>query len=129
MNYIAHRRFNGRAICGKVNIPAMTVCEEINGIITLNGNSLCWVISENAHQFFAVNNDGLGMERGSLTQRILKKLSLRDKEYDSRWDKVWGDKICLGYKRPEYEDHWIWSHAFYGADVETLKYIANLIKA
>ena len=33
MQYIVHRRLKDTAICGGVNIPATTICEEICGVI------------------------------------------------------------------------------------------------
>ena len=129
MQYIVHRRFKGDAICGAVNLPALTQCENIEGIITLNGKPLCAAISENAHQYFARNDDGNGMMRGNLTQRIIKRLARRDDAYQDRWDKVWADKLCQKYKRKEHSDHWLWNHAFFKASIEDLQYIANLVGA
>ena len=129
MRYIAYKRFKDKAICGRVNIPAMTVCEEIDGIITYNNKPLCVVTSENAHKFFVVNEDDFGMERGALTQRILKRLSRNSKDYDALWDKVWDDALCGRYRRREHNAHWLWNHAFYNAEIGNLKYIANLIGA
>ena len=33
MKYVVHRRFKDKAICGEVNLPAMTMCEEANGYV------------------------------------------------------------------------------------------------
>ena len=72
MKYVVHRRFKDKAICGEVNLPAMTMCEEANGYIFHGDKLLCVVTSENAHQFFARDDDGAGMLRGKLTQAIQK---------------------------------------------------------
>jgi len=32
MQYITHRRFRGKSMCGEVNIPAMTFCEEEDNV-------------------------------------------------------------------------------------------------
>ena len=64
MKYVVHRRFKDKAICGEVNLPAMTMCEEANGYIFHGDKLLCVVTSENAHQFFARDDDGAGMLRG-----------------------------------------------------------------
>ena len=61
MKYVVHRRFKDKAICGEVNLPAMTMCEETNGYIFHGDKLLCVVTSENAHQFFARDDDGAGM--------------------------------------------------------------------
>lgn len=129
MDYIAHRRFKGKAICGDVNIPALTKLEEVNNVITYNGKPICYYTSENAHQFFSRNNDGNGMLRGNLTQAIQNTLKKRDRGYQKRWDKIWDDEICRSYKRTEYADFWLWNHDFFNADIDILQYIVKLIKA
>lgn len=72
MQYIVHRRLKDTAICGGVNIPVTTICEEICGVIYYNGLPVCYTTSENAHQFFARNDDECGLRRGKLTQTIQK---------------------------------------------------------
>lgn len=127
MKYIAHRRFKGRAICGQINIPAMTALESIDGVIMFGDKPLCFEQSENAHQFFARNDDGQGMERGNLTQEIQKRLRMR-KNHQKRWDMVWEDQVCLKYKWDEHPDHFLWNHEWFLAPIEDLKYIAKLVK-
>lgn len=131
MKYIVHRRFKSKAICGDVNLPAMTECELRGNILYLGEKELCVVTSENSHQYFARNDDGNGMLRGVLTQAIQKRLSVRksqdDPDYQARWDKVWEDSACQPYKRADYEDMWFWNHDFFGADIETLRHIAEMI--
>lgn len=127
MKYITHKRFKQKAICGEVNLPAMTECNEINGMIFYDHKPICVATSENAHLYFARNDDGNGMERGKLTRSIVETLSKADDAYQERWDKVWDDVTCQMYKRQEHQDHWIWNHAFYNADLGTLKYIAELV--
>ena len=129
MKYVVHRRFKDKAICGEVNLPAMTMCEEANGYIFHGDKLLCVVTSENAHQFFARDDDGAGMLRGKLTQAIQKTLAKRDANYQNRWDKVWEDPTCQPYKRIEYADFWLWNHDFFNADIDTLRHIAKLVGA
>ena len=94
-----------------------------------DGKLLCVVTSENAHQFFARDDDGAGMLRGKLTQAIQKTLAKRDANYQNRWDKVWDDPACQPYKRIEYADFWLWNHDFFNADIDTLRHIAKLVGA
>ena len=129
MKYIVHKRFKGKAICGDVNLPAMTVCDCDGAIIKHNGEDICATKSENAHQFFAINEDCMGVERGKLTQSIQTTLTKRDKDHQARWDKVWADPICQKYKRKEHADYWLWNHEFYNASIYDLQYIAKLIGA
>lgn len=127
MDYIVHRRFKTKAICGDVNIPYGTVCTVEGAFIMQKGKRICAITSENAHQFFSLNDDGCGLERGKLTQTIQKILAKRDKKYQARWDKVWKDHVCQQYKRFEHQDYWLWNHAFYNAPIKDLKHIATLI--
>lgn len=127
MQYIVHRRFRGTAICGEVNLPAMTVCACEGNLIIHNGKPICAASSENAHQFFARNDDYKGMERGKLTQAIQKKLSKRDTLYQIRWDIIWADFICQKYRRIEHADYWLWNHAFFNAPIEDLQHIVALV--
>lgn len=134
MNYIVHRRFKYKAICGEINLPAMSECEEVKGVIYYQNKPVCVATSHNAHQFFARNDDGEGMRRGRLTQAIHKALQSRldprtDEKYKRRWDKVWNDHLCRTYKRKEIEDHWLWNHEFYNAPIADLEYIAELVGA
>ena len=70
--YITHHRFKGLALCGKeLNIPYGTALEVVgNYLITLSGEPVCIVTSENARKHFARNDDGRGLERGALTYAI-----------------------------------------------------------
>lgn len=129
MQYITHRRFKRTCLGGDVNLRAGTVCEEDNGVIYADGTPICRTTSLNAHQYFGRNDDGNGMLRGRLTQAILKRLNKRDKGYQARWDKVWEDPVCQPYRRIEQADYWLWNHAFYEADILTLRHIATLVGA
>ena len=128
MKYIVHKRFKGLAICGEVNLPVLTECEEADGIICCNGNPVCAVTSENAHQHFAVNDDGQGMTRGELTRTIQKTLAKRNGKCQERWNRVWESAVCQKYKRTEYADYWLWNHDFFNAPIEELQKIKNIIE-
>lgn len=125
MEYITHRRFKQAAICGDVNISAMSKCELIGGLICFDKKPICVATSENAHNYFMRNDDGNGMHRGDLIISI-KHLLQKD---TSKWGKVWEDETCLKYKRPEHKDHWLWNHSFYNADIADLEYIFKLVSA
>ena len=129
MKYIVHRRFRGNAICGPVNLPAKTECEcGDDGMICFEGRPICYAESENAHAYFAPDEDGNGLVRGWLTRAICRTLKKQDANHESRWRKVWEDPLCRPYKRTEHK-HWLWNHSFFCADVETLRYIARLVGA
>lgn len=127
MTYIVYKRINEKTMLGDTNIPAMTICEEKNNNIYIEGKILCLATSEIAHQHLARNNDGNGLRRGKIIQKIQKKLSKRDKDYQKRWNKIWEDKTCQQYKKIEFKDYWVWNHAFFNASILDLEYIAKLI--
>lgn len=133
MKYIAHRRFKTNAICGWVNIPATTEVECEGDILIYNNGILCYEECENSHQFFARNDDGRGMERGKLTQAIMKALAKTngrgDKQHQERWDRVWSDPACQPYKRADDDEYWLWNHDFFNADIDVLQHIAELVGA
>ena len=135
--YITHKRFNKRGFYHLIpnkkseppfNIPRGTVlrCED-NMLITDDGKPVCFTTSEDAHQHFANNDDGKGMERGDLTKSIQAQLKKKERHQD-RWDKVWDDPICQKYKRTENADYWLWNHAFFEAPIFDLQYIFKLVK-
>lgn len=127
MNYVCFKRFKDNAIFGKVNIPYGSILENDYGLLKFNGKPICFARSQNAHDYFAVNDDGRGLERGNLTSSIIKLLSKRDKSYQERWDKIWSDISMLKYKREEDPDYWMWNHDFYCAPVEELERIKKMI--
>lgn len=129
MKYIVHKRFKGKAICGNVNLPALTECESCNGFLICYNKIICYETSENAHQFFSRNDDGMGMLRGFLTQAIQKSLSKRDKNYQERWDKIWDDEVSQKYRRADYDNFWLWNHDFFNANIDDLQHIAKLVGA
>ena len=127
MEYIVYRQFEGKAICGDVNLPVGTVCQYDQGYIIHDGKPLCVVTSENAHKYFAKNSDGKGMERGQLVHSIIDKMREQDEGHEERWEKVERDRICKIYKRHDHPDNWLWNHSFYNASIANLKHIAKLI--
>lgn len=127
MGYITHRRMRLDAICGPVNIPAMTELECADGMVIYRNGLVCYEDCELAHRFLARNDDGHGMERGRLTQGIMKALARRDGQYQERWDRVWGDPVCRQFRRPGDGGHWLWGHSFFNGEIGALRHIAALV--
>lgn len=127
MQYIVHKRLKDNCIGGYMNIPALSICEENNGLIFYNDLPVCYSTSENAHQFLARNDDNNGLERGKLTQAIQKSLA-KQNNHQERWNKIWDSELCKKYKRVEHEDYWLWNHDFFNASIEDLQQIYDLIK-
>lgn len=131
VRYIARQRAKFKGLFGPVNIPWGTALETEGGFLMWRGERLCAVTSQNAFDFFSHDDDGRGRERGALVTAILARLQPQHDgdACQARWDKVWGDALCQRYRRPEHEDHWIWSYDFYNAPTVDLWHIARLIGA
>lgn len=135
MQYIVHRRFRAKTISGVMNLPYGTKCETQGEFITFRGQAIAAVTSENAHQYFARNDDGQGLIRGELTQEIQRLLSNRNDKVKGRagtwqeaWGRIWEDLSIRKYKRVEHADHWLFNHAFFNAPIEDLEYILDIVK-
>jgi hypothetical protein len=131
--YIVTNRFKGVSICGDLNLPYGTECTVNDGFIICDRGVVCAVTSQNAYDYFSQNDDGNAKERGKLVHSIRKTLErytkFNPKKKQEVWDKIWNDKICLKYKREDYEDHWLWNYDFYNAELYDLRYIAKLVGA
>ena len=133
MQYVVHRRLRCKCLSGAVNLPFGTVCTLNGEILEKDGKPLFFVTSENAHKYLARNDDGNGIERGKLTQEIQKRLQpqLNPKDEAKRvqaWSRIWNDEKLKPYKMREHPEHWLWNHAFFNADIPTLRYILKVIE-
>lgn len=128
MRYITHRRLKDVTMSGRMNIPALTVLECENDLISYNNLPICFATSENAHQHFARDDDGQGLRRGKLTQGIQAALA-RQAFHQERWDLVWADEICNKYRRTDHPEYFLWNHEFFNAPIEDLVHIAKLVSA
>lgn len=130
--YIVTKRIKKKTICGEINLPFGTVCFAKGGAICCDQGMICSVTSQDAYDYFTQNDDGKAEKRRKLIEAIFKSLdpSKQDEEsYNSKWDKIWKDEICLKHKREDYEDHWLWSYDFYNAEIDALEHIAQLVEA
>ena len=125
--YITTRRARFTALCGPVNIPWGTAVEAVDNYLQMDGVTLCAVTGQNAHDYFARNDDGNGLERGRLTSSIIRRLAKRDRDHQKRWDRMWEDPLAGKYRRQDYADFWVWGHDFFEAPLEDLRYIAELV--
>lgn len=130
MEYIVTKRFKGVAITGDVNLPYGTELECSGGVIsTLDGKSLCFDHSQNAYDYMARNDDGRGLERGKLTQDIVKRLAVVDDKHQARWNELWDDERAEKFRRKDHGDFWLWSYDFYNAEIADLEYILYRIES
>lgn len=126
MEYLTIKRFRRAGIGGHFNIPYGTKLEKIDGTLWLGVRAVCKSQSAAAHEYFARNDDGNGFERGKLSHAIIKTLGGFGGDSD-RWKKIFGDELAQKYRRPEHQDYWLWSDAFFNAPIDDLKYLAALV--
>lgn len=134
MKYIVHHRYKGLDAGGKpMNVRYGTEYETIGDFIaTPEGRGICFTTSETAQRYFAVNDDGWGLERGALTYAIAYSNRARD----------WSDKSFHRFSEAEVEllekewGHWlrqdvdtiIFNDDFFAAQPEELQRLADALK-
>lgn len=134
-NYIVKKRARFDSISGPINLPYGSRVEGIDGFLCdLRGNRICSAMSQNAYDYFAQDDDHMGVIRGGLIDDIFSILSSSPSDsegkFDERlkkWEIIWKDPVCLKYKRPEHEDFWVWNFEFFNAPISDLKYILKII--
>ena len=126
--YIVRRRARFLSICGLVNLPYGTEVSSDGAFLTVNGEKLCSITSQNAYDFFSRNDDGHGLERGKLVEEITSRMEKRDAKHQARWDKLWADAGANRLRRADHKDFWVWNHNFYNADVNELRRIRLLLE-
>lgn len=130
MEYITHHRFKGIIACReKLNLPYGEKLKITNNFITtLDDKIICYPTSENAHKYFALNDDNNGLERGKLTFAIA--YSARNKGNGKRFS---DDEIKI------LERDWkhflrddvpviLFNHDFFNAGIEELREMAKQLK-
>jgi hypothetical protein len=128
MHYITIKRYKQQGIGGHFNLPYGTPIEKReDNLLYHNNRPVCVARSFNAHEYFARNNDGRGLERGKLTHAIIKKLGGMHRELTAEWKAVFDDDLANSYARQDSPDFWLWDDSFFNAPIEDLKYIASLV--
>jgi len=127
--YICTKTYHGSTEAGtQVHIRRGEILPCIAGRIARHNASVCLVTSYVAHQHFAINDDGRGMERGLLTYAIA--FEHREREHEDghifRFSQEELDMLCAEYP------HWLkqqapllFNHSFFEADVDELKELAE----
>lgn len=132
MQYITIKRFKEIAVCGKkLNIPYGTKLNIISDFIaTTDGKAICYPTSENAHRYFARNDDNNGLERGKITYALAygkrKPTNIKDRQFYR-----FSDKEIKILKRDwkhflrKDVDVILFNHEFFNADIEELRKMAK----
>ena len=130
MYYVTLKRFKRIGIDGRLNIPYGTPVENRGGILYYGIKKICVARSAAAHEYFARDDDGKGLERGELSHAIIERLNnfKTREERDKFWEKtIWVDETAKKYRKPEHQSYWLWNDDFYNAPIEDLKKIAALV--
>lgn len=129
MEYITAKRFKRDGIGGHFNLPYGTKLEKRDEILWHGDRAVCKAKSAAAHEYFARNDDGDGLERYKLSHKIINALGGFNAKYDERWEKVFENDLAQKYRRPEHVDYWLWNDDFFNAPLYDLNYIATLVGA
>lgn len=127
MKYIVYRHFKDLAICGYVDLPIGAEFDSSGEILTLNGEIVTRIFSDNYCSHFSRNNDGKGFERGKLIYAI----AYSDRKADNGFRFSDHEQEILRrdwahYLMP-YDNALLFNNAFYDAPIEVLTKIAQLL--
>ena len=132
MKYISVKRFKRNGIDGHFNIPYGKYLEKrADGFLYYADKKICVANSAAAHEFFARDDDGKGLERAKLSHAVIERLAQNQfdsiQERNEHWQIIWNDSLAQKYRRHEHSDYWLWNDDFYNAPIEDLKYLAALV--
>ena len=129
MKYITLKRYKR----DNLNIPYGTEIEEVNGTLYYNNQRICGNHSAVMREYFARNDDGLGIKRGKVTHAIIDAMLMREGEskedWQKRWDVLWADPCCNKYRKDYSESTFLWGIEFFNAPLIDLYHIAALVSA
>jgi len=124
MEYICHRRYKKRGASGKKYLFTRgTRLQTVGDFIAKGDGGVCLETSEDAHMYFARNDDGKGIERGKYTYQIAYAARKPNLNSDDRFT---SDEITmLERDYPHYlrqdTDTILFNNEFFNAPVEDLK--------
>ena len=133
MKYITIKRYRRSDARGTFNIPYGTTILSHDNLLWYNNQTICSDHSAVMREYFARDDDGLGLERGKLAHDIINTLRMRPnetrEEYQDRWEVIYNDKlVCPRYRKTAQDSgDWLWNIEFYNAPMDDLEYIAKLV--
>lgn len=71
--YIVCKTFKAKGIDGYFNIKRNTNIPVVNGYLTYNNRRICHINSQTCWEYFAINDDGLGIKRYNLIREVINK--------------------------------------------------------
>ena len=124
---------------------------ESGGRLYFGSKPICNVNSDNAHNFFARNDDGKGEERFALTQAIKAKIQAKKNDYAAKVNAIASNMLLPPWEREERISEIVdesalaferihgnaiadacltngfWNHDFFNAPISTLELIMSLV--
>ena len=135
MRFVTHHRYKELALCGEqLDIPYGTELEtEGESLVTAEGKAVCYTTSENAKKHFAQNDDGRGLERGTLTWAIAYSQRQKKSKADGAFYRFSDEEREMLWRRwrhflREDLDVIIFNEAFFAAAPEELQKLADALK-
>ena len=125
---------------------------ESGGRLYFGSKPICNVNSDNAHNFFARNDDGKGEERFALTQAIKAKIQAKKNDYAAKVNAIASNMLLPPWEREERISEIVdesalaferihgnaiadacltngfWNHDFFNAPIQTLELIMALVE-
>ena len=133
MEYITTKRFKRKGIDGNFNIPYGATIKSENGYLWHKGKRICSEKSAVMREYFARNDDDLGVKRSKIAHQIIDAMLLQEGEtkedWQKRWDVLWDDAVCNKYRKDNSETTFLWGIEFYNAPLLDLYHIAALAGA
>ena len=118
MKFIVFRDYKGITVSGDfVDLPVGSEFDTIGFFVAKDNAAICRLGSQVANMYFALNDDGNGLERGQLTYHIAYELQLSDSQADfirSNYPHFLKDSDAL-----------LFNQDFFNADIDTLQTIAD----
>ena len=156
MEYIVGKAYKKLGIDQNFDLAKGASAFEERGIISYNGKKVCYATSQDAHDFFARNDDGKGRERFKLTHDIINAVIAMKQEYEEavkqalegferdeegnypaealeaaqaveNKPKAFFDAIAEDADLAKFIANGYWSNAFFNGDIAELKRVENLI--
>jgi len=129
MNYIVHHRFKDKGACGKYfNLPYGTKLITVGEFIaTTDKKIICFPTSENGRKYFAINEDGKGLERGALTYAIAYQQRNAGNGFRFSDDEAKLIKENYSHFLRQDADVILFNDSFFEADVKELQALADAL--
>lgn len=147
MKYIVCKSFNKKCMSGKMTLLKGSTCTVKQKIIWYNDLPICAINSQDARDYFALNDDNAGYERFALTHDIIEKMNVHRVNYInavnealseageitdeekqqliSQIENVAETKLTMikahNVFKKYINEYGIWTYEFYNADIENLR--------